>query len=196
MTPKTLTKERRERFVEILSAFSDKLTRPEIEATAELLATAAASRTEREAPAFTLGCDQLSWELYNAIKDTKYISKITRIKMRDVLELHLGNEDDMKNKQWDAAHGFPAELVPIVDKLERALGLRNMMRDERAQDVYRWLIEQEKAGRTIAKFAEWASMPERAAYISKYKKNPDAIKTDWGIVFTEEVSRASIIETL
>lgn len=48
MTQKTLTKERREKFEEILSAFSDKLTQAEIEATAELLVTASLSRSERK----------------------------------------------------------------------------------------------------------------------------------------------------
>ncbi len=43
----TLRRERRQRFEEILNAFSDKLTRAEIEATAELLADAAESRTEK-----------------------------------------------------------------------------------------------------------------------------------------------------
>ncbi len=44
----TLKRERRRKFEAILSAFSDKLTRAEIEATAELLADAAESRTERK----------------------------------------------------------------------------------------------------------------------------------------------------
>ena len=43
----TLRRERRKRFEEILNAFSDKLTRAEIEATAELLADAAEARTEK-----------------------------------------------------------------------------------------------------------------------------------------------------
>jgi len=47
----TLRRERRQRFEEILSAFSDKLTRAEIEATAELLADAAESRTEKQTDA-------------------------------------------------------------------------------------------------------------------------------------------------
>ena len=47
----TLRRERRQKFEEILNAFSDKLTRAEIEATAELLADAAESRTEKLTPA-------------------------------------------------------------------------------------------------------------------------------------------------
>ncbi len=46
MTPKTLRKERRERFETILSALG-KLTQAEVEATAELLADAAESRSEK-----------------------------------------------------------------------------------------------------------------------------------------------------
>jgi hypothetical protein len=44
----TLRRERRARFEQILSAFDDKLSRAEIEATAELLADASESRTERK----------------------------------------------------------------------------------------------------------------------------------------------------
>lgn len=44
----TLTRERRQKFEAILSNFSDKLTRAEIEATAELLADASISRAERK----------------------------------------------------------------------------------------------------------------------------------------------------
>lgn len=47
----TLRRERRQKFAEIMNAFSDKLTQAEIEATAELLADAAESRTEKLTPA-------------------------------------------------------------------------------------------------------------------------------------------------
>jgi hypothetical protein len=50
----TLKRERRQKFEEILGVFSDKLTRAEIEATAELLAAACESRTEETAEEYNV----------------------------------------------------------------------------------------------------------------------------------------------
>lgn len=105
--------------------------------------------------------------------------------------------DDMRNKEWDDWHGFPEELRVIVTRLERFLNLRNMMRDERAVEVYQWIAEQESAGKTIAKFADWALQPERAQFVGKYKKTPEAIKTDWALAFGEtKGTMVSLMETL
>lgn len=192
----TLSRERRQRFEAIIKeselyfmAFDDDATSDDekdgiVSRLATALADAAASRTEaQEKPMYSIGSEQLSWELYNAIKDTKYIGKATRTKMREVLEEKLGKEETMRNKQWDLAHDFPADLAPMVEKLERALGLRNMKRDDRAVEVYRWVLEQEAAGQTVQKFAEWAKMPERVQFIGKYKNNPEAIQRDWALAF-------------
>lgn len=101
-----------------------------------------------------------------------------------IYEMITNKEPDMRNKEWDDWHGFPDELKLIVTRLEKFLNLRNMMRDERAVEVYQWVADQEKAGKTIAKFAEWALQPERAQFVGKYKKTPEAIKTDWQLAFS------------
>lgn len=188
----TLNRERRKKFEEIVRGseffkecelqWKDEYLEARLSELVTALADAAASRTEAQ-PSFTIGADQLSWDLYNAIKETKYMGVKVRTKLRDVLEEKIGKEDNMRNKQWDGLHDVPSDIAKIVDRLERALGLRNMMRDERAVEVYQWIAEQESTGKTIAKFADWALQPERAQFVGKYKKTPEAIKTDWQIAF-------------
>jgi hypothetical protein len=134
------------------------------------------------------GTKQLEYLVENMLFEAHYKGSVGRRRLaRQIVEAVVENyqpEKIMRNKQWDLAHDFPADLAPIVEKLERALGLRNMMRDERAQEIYRWLIEQEAAGKTIKTFAEWALQPERAQFVGKYKKTPEAIKTDWSFAFS------------
>lgn len=193
----TLRRQRKQQFEKIL--LEEKIYSTSQEDRERLLSKlldAAESRTEaQEKPAYSIGTEPLSWELYNAIKDTKYIGKATRIKMREVLENNLGKEETMRNKQWDLAHDFPPDLASIVDKLERGLGLRNMKRDDRAQEVYRWIIEQEKAGKSLKVFITWALDAERARYVGKYKNNPEAIKIDFQLAFTNQ-QRSSADEIL
>lgn len=110
------------------------------------------------------------------------------------LSKHLEDEP-MRNKQWDLAHNFPSDLSSLVERLERELGLRNMMRDERAVKVYRWVAEQEANGQTVKKFAEWALQPERVQYVGKYKNTPEAIQRDWVLAFDNK-NRSSADEIL
>lgn len=134
------------------------------------------------------GTKQLEYLVENMLFEAHYKGNVGRRRLaRQIVESVVSNyqpEETMRNKQWDMAHDFPSDLAPIVEKLERTLGLRNMMRDERAQEVYRWIIEQESIGNSIKKFSEWALQPERAQFVSKYKKTPEAIKTDWQFAFS------------
>lgn len=123
----------------------------------------------------------------NGVKYGDFADELTA----EIMEL-IG--DDMRNKEWDLIHSFPAELATIVDRLERGLGLRNMMRDERAQEVYRWIIEQEKEGKSLKVFISWALDAERARYVGKYRNNPDAIKTDYQMAFgSQQRSSADVV---
>ena len=90
--------------------------------------------------------------------------------------------DDMSNRDWDAMHGFPEDLVPLVRKLQTGLGLR-MKRDEDAIAVYRWLSEQ--GDDKIKHFIKWATAEERVQYVGKYRNSPEAIKIDWKMAFKE-----------
>lgn len=145
-----------------------------------------------------IGTEQIKHKILPKLK--KYKAHLTGVKYGDFAD-ELADEiiellgDDMRNKQWDLAHDFPAELAAIVEKLERGLGLRNMKRDERAQEVYRWIIEQEKAGKSLKVFITWALDAERARYVGKYKNNPEAIKIDFQLAFTNQ-QRSSADEIL
>lgn len=86
------------------------------------------------------------------------------------------------NAEWNNAHGFPQELEQIVRKLENGLGLR-MKRDERAAEVYKWIIEQEKNGRSVGKFIAWAVDRQRVQFVGKYRNSPEAIRIDYKMVF-------------
>lgn len=143
-----------------------------------------------------IGTEQIKHKILRKLK--KYKAHLTGGKYGDFAD-ELADEiiellgDDMRNKQWDLEHDFPAELAAIVEKLERGLGLRNMKRDERAQEVYRWLIEQEKNGKPIKNFISWALDSERARFVGKYKNNPDAIKVDYQFAFMQNRSSADEI---
>lgn len=122
------------------------------------------------------GTDDVAYELWKALKNSgANVTKNHLRVMREILtDLDEGN-DDMRNRQWNMVHGFPTELEPVIQKLEKGLGVSNMMRDENAIEVYRWVAEQ----KNLSKFIEWATMPERVQFIGKYKKNPGLIKVEW-----------------
>lgn len=130
------------------------------------------------------GTKNLEYIVENLLFEAHYKGNVGRRRLaRQIVEAITEKDEPMRNKQWDLAHDFPADLAPMVEKLERALGLRNMKRDDRAVEVYRWVVEQEAAGQTVQKFAEWAKMPERVQFIGKYKNNPEAIQRDWALAF-------------
>lgn len=92
-------------------------------------------------------------------------------------------EADM-NKDWNMGHNFPTELETTVRKLERGLGI-NLMRDDNAIEVYRWIKEQDEKGKSIQKFIEWALQDEQRKYISKYRFNPGLLKNDYPFAFED-----------
>jgi hypothetical protein len=144
-----------------------------------------------------IGTDQIRYEIIKRLKKyDAYLKGINRGDFADELagEIIKLFGDDMRNKEWDLIHSFPAELAAIVDRLERGLGLRNMMRDDRAQEVYRWIIDQEKEGKSLKVFISWALDAERARFVGKYKNNPDAIKTDYQMAFgSQQRSSADVV---
>ena len=144
-----------------------------------------------------IGTEQIKHKIIDKLKKNKahlkgvkhgdFADKLAK----EIMEL-IG--DDMRNKEWDLIHSFPAELAAIVDRLERGLGLRNMMRDERAQEVYRWIIEQEKDGKSLKVFISWALDAERVRFVGKYKNNPDAIRVDYqAAIGSQQRSSADVI---
>jgi len=144
-----------------------------------------------------IGTEQIKHKIIDKLKKNK--AHLKGVKHGDFAD-ELAKEimeligDDMRNKEWDLIHSFPAELAAIVDRLERGLGLRNMMRDERAQEVYRWIIEQEKDGKSLKVFISWALDAERVRFVGKYKNNPDAIRVDYqAAIGSQQRSSADVI---
>ena len=102
-------------------------------------------------------------------------------------------EADM-DARWNSAHDFPQELEPVIRKLQKGLGM-NLMRDETAVEVYRWIKEQDEAGKPIEKFIEWALADEQRKFISKYRFNPGLIKNEMlstAVIRTRESTLPSV----
>lgn len=106
----TLKRERRQKFEEILNNFSDKLTQAEIEATAELLAEAAESRSERKT-------DETAAE-YNVelmrgdVNDyPEYLREIAKV-LRDVWLFRLPPKP--KGKSEKGQYGFYISSMDIL----------------------------------------------------------------------------------
>jgi len=133
------------------------------------------------------GTDDIAYELFKALSDAGI--KISRDKFKKIVREKLNEMDEggtpVNNKQWNVAYDFPADLEPIIQNLEKGLGIRNMMRDERAIETYRWIAQQEG----LDKFIEWATSSERVQYVQKYRRSPEQIKNEWKIaVNTNQVS--------
>lgn len=128
-----------------------------------------------------VGTEQIKHKILRALKRSNAHLKQTRYGefaddlAEEIYEL-LG-EPDMSKKDWDLYHQFPPELLPIVKKLERALGGFTFKRDEQAQEVYRWVAEQPE--KDLRRFIAWAIAPERIAFVAKYRNNPATIRFDW-----------------
>lgn len=137
--------------------------------------------------------EPLAQEWENSLSGKPSKKQIIKM-MSDAIDLYLEENKkkggNVNNKEWDAMHDFPKELAAIVKKLEKGLGVSNMMRDENAVEVYRWVSEQDG----LEKFIEWATSPERAQFIGKYKNNPGLIKIDWKVAVGSATPRTSASE--
>ena len=127
------------------------------------------------------GTQQLVYKVENILYENHVKNGRRRIAHEIVDEIMRLIGDEMKN-DWNLAHAFPKELEPIVRKMEKEFGI-NMMRDEEAIEVYRWITEQEKEGKPLARFIEWATSDEQIRYVAKYRLNPGLIRNDYRIAF-------------
>lgn len=135
------------------------------------------------------GLKKLEYEVENILYERglrsgskKVAREIVQLIADDLLE---GKEEKtpMNNKQWNMAYGFPAELEPIIQKLEKGLGIENLKRDEVAIEVYRWVSQQPD----IDRFIEWATSKERVQFVAKYRTNPRQIKNEWQLAKPEKM---------
>lgn len=106
---------------------------------------------------------------------------------------------DVKNKQWDLAHDFPAHLSKVVDRLEKGLGF-HLLRTPEAQQVYEFILAEDNKGNKIETFTTWATQPERTQYKPKYYSKPEYLRVDYLQAFTNarvtSESRTALLETI
>jgi len=137
------------------------------------------------------GIEEIKQIILNNLYSSGYMGgipfkKFAKDTAKIIYETILENGDDM-NKLWNLAHDFPLELEPVARRIERELGVR-VMRDEAAADVFRWLLEQEKNGKPLSKFFEWAKSPERVQYINQYR-TPGVIQAHYPLVFAASINQ-------
>jgi 2,4-dienoyl-CoA reductase-like NADH-dependent reductase (Old Yellow Enzyme family) len=130
----------------------------------------------------TQGTQKLVYIVENILYENHIRSGRRRIAREIVDAVTEWIGDDMSKKDWDLYHGFPSELEPIVRQLRSGFGFEPM-KDENAQEVYRWLAEQGKD--KISRFIKWATEPERVQYVGKYRRSPGLIKTEWKLAFIQ-----------
>lgn len=137
------------------------------------------------------GTDDIAYQLWKSLRDSG--ANLTKNHLRVMRETLTGldeGSEEVKSKEWNLAHDFPAELEPIIQRLEKGLGLSNLMRDANAIEVYRWIAGQSGLDR----FIEWATSPERVQFIGKYKKNIGLIKVEWKAAAENTTPRTSASE--
>lgn len=99
----------------------------------------------------------------------------------EINELYGGEMDNI----WNEGHGFPAELESTVRTLEKGLGII-LSRKSDTIEIYEWVREQDKSGKSVKRFIEWATSPEQAKYAGKYRFNPGLIKLDYQYAFEDQ----------
>lgn len=189
----TITRERKQKFIAILEAFSDKLSRAEIEATAELLADASISRAERAHPAKEFDIagyfNNNKREYFDIIK--KHIPGASFNKIlaaRDEIIINIG--DTMKSMFAESlAHDIDPQVFKMSEKLAKLLGFVVMPLTPSAVKVYQWVIEQERNGQKVESFATWAKNEDNLKYIKQYRNNPENIMTNWPQAFPQAAAR-------
>lgn len=110
-------------------------------------------------------------------------NKFSKDLAKTIYEFILENSDmqiDMKEEA--KRRGISDAVIRFSDRAGKALGFAVMPLDPVSVQSYEWIIEQEKSGQTIEKFAEWAKR-EKAEYIRMYRKTAENIRIDWGRAF-------------
>ena len=118
------------------------------------------------------------------LRGMKYGSFATDV-AEEIYELFEGSEPEMSKRDWNLIHNFPPELEPIVKQFEKGFSFL-MKRDEQAQDVYRWISEQDR--KQVKMFIAWALDVERVKFVGKYRNEPGHIKNDWKLAMQGQSS--------
>jgi len=86
-------------------------------------------------------------------------------------------------EQIAKARGASDRAISAYDRVCKAMDRYSMPFRPQDWDIYVWIIEQDKTGKTIEKFSKWARLPENLAFINQYFKDPQNIKTQWARAF-------------
>lgn len=95
----------------------------------------------------------------------------------------LLRSDMEQQRDYSQPYTFPADLLPICERLKNGLKLGELKRNEKAAEVYRWLKEQEENGKSLDTFIAWANGDDQKKYIPKYYANPEWLKVDFPRAF-------------
>lgn len=127
-----------------------------------------------------IGYEQIKNIIYEQLKDANANIPIGRNKFsKDLAKRIYGLIEGDVNKEWNLAHDFPVELESFVRRLEKGLKIGKLKRTDKAAEVYRWMIEQEKGGKDLKVFFAWATSEEQYKYVSKYFSNPEWLQVDF-----------------
>ena len=81
------------------------------------------------------------------------------------------------------ARGGDMETVKMYDRICKVMAFDMLPLTDTACEIYKWIAEQEQAGKKLETFAAWAREPERAQYFRKYRNDVGNIKNDWALAF-------------
>ena len=82
------------------------------------------------------------------------------------------------------ARGGSMEIVKMYDRICKVMAFDMLPLTDTACEIYKWIAEQEQAGKKLETFAAWAREPERAQYFRKYRNDVGNIKNDWALAFS------------
>ena len=81
------------------------------------------------------------------------------------------------------ARGGDMQTVKMYDRICKVMAFDMLPLTDTACEIYKWIAEQEQAGKKLETFAAWAREPERAQYFRKYRNDVGNIKNDWALAF-------------
>ena len=110
---------------------------------------------------------------------TKKFVKDLAKKVHEFVEEHMNDE----MRQIALARGAKENHIEAYERVCKAMERNSMPFRPQDWDVYTWIVDQDKTGKTIEKFAKWARLPDNLPYINQFFKDPQNIKTQWARAF-------------
>lgn len=93
---------------------------------------------------------------------------------------------NVEMKTLALSRGASKVAVDAWERTCRAFSRHSLPFKPQDWDIYVWIVEQDKTGKTIEAFAKWAQLPDNLVYINQYFKDPQNIKTQWERAFQQK----------